>query len=189
MLNRRQVYEAIFLTGRDPVGLGAGPLVFSGESGEPIPLTTEEVASAGESPVGTTMPGGWPAAVPVRPANWELQTDPAGYTIASGDTLSGLASTYLSGPSHAARAARWREIWDLNRDTIPNPDKIFAGQLIAMPDEAADNLIAFVALGKPTTTTPGKLTPAQKKKATAMRVLPWVVGAGLVGAVGYYLLS
>jgi hypothetical protein len=128
---------------------------------------------------------GWPAAVSVRPANWNLDPQPAQYTIAAGDTLAGLAATYLGDP------ARVMEIWMLQDQQYRwshSADTIFPGEVFAMPDEARDNFINWIKQGKPTTTLPGKLPPetlAQKGK----RLWPVaVVGVGAVG-LAYYLIK
>ncbi len=55
------------------------------------------------------------------------------YILQPGNTLSGLAATYLSA------AARWPEIWNVQTDSYRaahTPDKIIAGEVIAMPAEA-----------------------------------------------------
>ena len=87
-------------------------------------------------PQGGGLPAGFvaPGAVPVRPDNWNADAKPfARYRLASGDTYAGLAATYLGSNT------RWREIWDLNRAKHPSADKIFAGEVISMPNEARDN--------------------------------------------------
>ena len=52
------------------------------------------------------------------------------YTVESGDTLSKIAKEQLG------RAGAWREIFEANRDTIENPDRIFPGQVIKLPPAA-----------------------------------------------------
>ena len=86
-----------------------------------VPPEEQEIASS----------SGWPGAVPIRPANWneELCT----YKLAYGDTLSGLAATYLGSPQ------RWTEIWAEQDDTFRasrDPDELVAGEWIHMPAEA-----------------------------------------------------
>lgn len=49
------------------------------------------------------------------------------YTVESGDTLSKIAKEQLG------RAGAWRDIFEANRDTIENPDRIFPGQVIKLP--------------------------------------------------------
>ena len=94
--------------------------------------------------------------------------------IAAGDTLSGLAATYLGSP------ARWKEIWNLMPAQFRfshSPDVITPGDVFNMPDEARDNLKAWLAMGKPTSKKPGQLSNADKQTATAKRYLPYVAGA------------
>ncbi len=46
------------------------------------------------------------------------------YTIKSGDTLSKIGKHY---------GVSWQEVFEANRDTIKDPDKIFPGQTIRIP--------------------------------------------------------
>lgn len=96
---------------------------------DPLP---EEPAPEGPEP-------GWvsPGPVPMRPERWRLDRDPAEYRLASGDTLAGLAGTYLGS------GARWREIWDMQLPSYKDdhtPDLIYAEEWIRMPAEAAKTL-------------------------------------------------
>jgi cytochrome P450 len=106
------------------------------------------------------------------------------YELAFGDTLSGLAGTYLGG------AHRWKEIWDVQPDQFRwtrDPDKLMAGEVLNMPDEAKDNLLNWIKQGKPATIKPGELPPetiAQKGK----RYAPYIAGAAAVGVIGYLAL-
>lgn len=50
------------------------------------------------------------------------------YTVKAGDSLSKIARDKLGNGN------RWREIFQLNRDFIPDPDRIFPGQVIVIPD-------------------------------------------------------
>ncbi len=47
--------------------------------------------------------------------------------VQRGDTLSEIAEREL------ANANRWREIFELNRDVIEDPDEIFPGQVLVLP--------------------------------------------------------
>jgi nucleoid-associated protein YgaU len=49
------------------------------------------------------------------------------YVVKPGDTLSGIARAKLGD------AGRWREIFDLNRDVITNPDRVIPGQVLVLP--------------------------------------------------------
>ncbi len=50
------------------------------------------------------------------------------YTVQKGDTLSHIAQ------KHYGKASKWHAIFDANRDQIDNPDKIFPGQVLKLPD-------------------------------------------------------
>lgn len=50
------------------------------------------------------------------------------YTIEKGDTLSAIAKRVYG------KASYWQRIFDANRDTIDNPDRIFPGQVITLPE-------------------------------------------------------
>jgi nucleoid-associated protein YgaU len=98
-------------------------------------------------------PVGNPGPSDFRPGNWNFET--CTYTIASGDTLTGLARTYLGAPE------RWREIWDMqpqewrfshSPDGICTPEKRAAGckdivanvDTLLMPREACDRAKAML---------------------------------------------
>lgn len=55
---------------------------------------------------------------------------PATVTVQSGDSLSAIAGRTLG------NADRWREIFDLNRDQISDPNQISAGQVLKLPGGA-----------------------------------------------------
>lgn len=50
------------------------------------------------------------------------------YTVQKGDTLSHIAQ------KHYGKASRWHAIFEANRDQIDDPDKIFPGQVLKLPD-------------------------------------------------------
>ena len=50
-----------------------------------------------------------------------------GYEVQSGDSLSKIAK-HVYGD-----AKRWKEIWEMNKAAIPNPDLIHPGQQLTMP--------------------------------------------------------
>ena len=54
------------------------------------------------------------------------------YTIEKGDTLSKIAK------EHLGNANAWKQIFEANRDTIDDPDRIFPGQVIKLPPKPAD---------------------------------------------------
>lgn len=59
-----------------------------------------------------------------RPSTFVTPTD---YTVVSGDCLSHIAARLLGDSS------RWREIYELNKSKIKNPNKIYVGQVFKMP--------------------------------------------------------
>ena len=71
---------------------------------------------------------------PAAPANNQQNTTYDTYTIKSGDTLSGIAKKKLGS------ASRWREIYELNKDIIKNPNLIYANQKIKLPKYASGTL-------------------------------------------------
>ncbi len=50
------------------------------------------------------------------------------YTIEKGDTLSAIARRVYG------KASYWQQIFEANRDTLDNPDRIFPGQVITLPE-------------------------------------------------------
>ncbi|HZN89111.1 MAG TPA: peptidoglycan-binding protein [Thermoleophilaceae bacterium] len=52
------------------------------------------------------------------------------HLVQRGHTMSGIAEERLGD------AARWPEIFDLNRDIVPDANRIFPGQVLALPFEA-----------------------------------------------------
>ncbi|WP_213602293.1 LysM peptidoglycan-binding domain-containing protein [Pseudoxanthomonas japonensis] len=54
------------------------------------------------------------------------------YTVEKGDTLSKIAK------EHLGSANAWKQIFEANRDTIDDPDRIFPGQVIKLPPKPAD---------------------------------------------------
>jgi LysM repeat protein len=83
-----------------------------------------------------------PAPAPAKPAtnttNKTNQSSPqyATYTVKSGDTLSGIASSQLGS------ASKWNDIYNLNRDILSNPDLIYPGQKLKLPKYAKGTLSA-----------------------------------------------
>ena len=141
------------------------------EEQEFVTITPEEQAEL------DLMTGKTPGAVPVRLENWDLAGEPfATYIIASGDTLSGLAITYLGD------GTRWDEIWNTggNKAKFPNPNVLDSIGPLDMPEEARDRMKAFISKGKPPGTTPGQIKPSEVK---AIKERPTKIVVGVVAAV------
>ncbi len=69
-----------------------------------------------------------PGQVLTLPGDTPGQPGPRIYTVQPGDTLSGIAERELGD------ANRWPEIFERNRDVISDPDQIFPGQALVLPD-------------------------------------------------------
>lgn len=50
------------------------------------------------------------------------------YTVAKGDTLSLIAKAVYGQPN------KWKAIYEANKDVIKNPDLIYPGQVLKIPD-------------------------------------------------------
>lgn len=50
------------------------------------------------------------------------------YVVRKGDTLSEISQTYYGSP------AKWRKIFDANKELIKNPDRLTPGQKLIIPD-------------------------------------------------------
>jgi len=132
---------------------------------------------------GQALPPGFvaPGAVDVRPANWDLEAEPATYVLAWGDTYVGLAATYLGD------GARWKEIWNLNRDQHQDPDKIYVSQTVNMPDEAADKMRRWLKGNRKE--LPGSLPDEPTITEKARSAAPWLVLGTLAAGGIYYAMS
>ncbi len=109
---------------------------------------------------------GTPGAIPVRPGSWDLTRTPAEYVIDPGDTMVGIAATYLGAGD------RWGEIRAYQTNppgsTGPNGKYLNAsynkwfpgstnpgppfqvGNVLLMPPEAVTRLQAYIANQTPT---------------------------------------
>lgn len=72
-------------------------------------------------------PAGVPAAAPAEEERPADVTPPKTYTVAPGDCLWNIAKRHLGDGN------RWREIHNLNRGKVSNPNLIYPGQVLAMP--------------------------------------------------------
>lgn len=203
-MNYDDFEETVMMNGLDPSSLGqtnedgvwTDPIPLPGDENFPFPGTDGEddddlPADPEDTPSGQDLPGGmptgWPGAVPVHADRWDTTTDPATYRVAPGDTLSGLATTYLGEPQ------RWREIWDMQTPEYKSkrsPDVIFAGDVLRMPPEATENFKRWRAQGSPSNQKPGELPPpAPFEKGSTSRTLLWVAGGAAIAVGLWYVLD
>ena len=71
------------------------------------------------------------------------QPQPQTYVVEPGDTLFGIAAEQLGDGD------RWPEIFALNRDQIGNPDLIFPGQVLILPDRSSSGPVPRVYTVRP----------------------------------------
>ncbi|HET9325829.1 MAG TPA: LysM peptidoglycan-binding domain-containing protein [Candidatus Eisenbacteria bacterium] len=62
------------------------------------------------------------------PAKRTRPASPRSYTVQKGDTLSRIAEQFYG------TAAKWRLIYEANRDLIKDPDLIYPGQTFTIPE-------------------------------------------------------
>lgn len=116
------------------------------------------------------------------PANWQdqwygIDEQPyAIYEVKYGDTLVGITKTYLD-----PTGARWPEIWELNRDMVPNPDELLVGDQLRMPEEVRRNVKAWIA---------GDVKRPSDNRGKASTSMYWWLGGGAaVSALALYWMA
>lgn len=102
----------------------AGGVTNLEESSSPPATTAAYSAPAAPAP-GQLAPPPWPMAEP--------QSEPRTHIVTDGDSLERLASLYLNDPQ------RGREIYELNRDVLGNPDLLPIGAELKIPERVATN--------------------------------------------------
>jgi len=124
------------------VTLGVGMLLLAGcgpKKEELPPLEPVDTAAATmtetpapEPPPLPPGPRAKPVATPRPPVPTPTVTDtpgavPATYTVQKGEGLMAIARKFYGNP------ARWRDIYEANRDKIANPDQIREGLVLTLP--------------------------------------------------------
>lgn len=85
---------------------------------------------------------------------------PQQYVVVQGDTLWGIASRFLKDPW------RWPDVWNMNRDQIKNPHKIFPGDMIVLDTSTGAPQLRLV---KQDTV---KLSPRTRSESLEARAIP-----------------
>ncbi|MCW8208009.1 LysM domain-containing protein [Verminephrobacter aporrectodeae subsp. tuberculatae] len=94
----------------------------------------------------------------------ELTPDaPDSYAVKRGDTLWGLAATFLKHPW------RWPELWGMNLKAIPNPHQIFPGQTLYLEKDGGYARLQAGRAGEPETV---RLSPQVRSERGANNALP-----------------
>ena len=103
----------------------------------------------------TAVSAGAAAQAPKTPL--ALKPDaPERYVVVPGDTLWSIAERYTDSPW------RWNELWNLNKDQIKNPHRIYPGNVIVL-DRARGQLAVSDTV---------KLTPRVRAESTARAAIP-----------------
>lgn len=90
-------------------------------------LLANSSASAG-SPA-ATRPVGSPPVTPSQGVFFDEKNQPR-YRVGKSDTLTTIAA------DHLGRWARWRQIYEMNRDQLDNPNKLQIGMILKLPADA-----------------------------------------------------
>ena len=85
-------------------------------------------------------------------------TAPDRYTVVQGDTLWSISERYLSAPQ------RWPALWNMNRETIRNPNRIYPGDVLVLDRSKGQLQIV------PSDTV--KLSPRMREERTATEAIP-----------------
>jgi hypothetical protein len=92
---------------------------------------------------------------------------PERYTVVPGDTLWSIAQRYTDSPW------RWSELWNLNKDDIKNPHRIYPGNVIVL--DRARGQLAMDGGASGTV----KLSPRVRAESTAARAVPSIPPAAI----------
>lgn len=96
----------------------------------PAPGAPWEARQASADPVAFAPPTAAPGPTPVAEVPSEEAVEYRFHVVTDGDTLPSLAQRYLGDP------ARARELYELNRDRLENPDLLPIGAMLRTPVEA-----------------------------------------------------
>lgn len=90
-------------------------------------LVANSSASAGSA--ATARPAGSPPVTPQQGVFFDEKNQPL-YRVGKDDTLTTIAA------DHLGRWARWRQIFEMNKDQLDNPNKLQIGMVLKLPSDA-----------------------------------------------------
>ncbi|MCP4172070.1 MAG: LysM peptidoglycan-binding domain-containing protein [Fuerstiella sp.] len=91
-------------------------------------LLANSAASAGSAVA--ARPIGSPPVTPARGIFFNEKSEPM-YRVGKSDTLTTIAV------DHLGRWARWRQVYEMNRDQLNNPNKLQIGMVLKLPADAS----------------------------------------------------
>lgn len=98
----------------------------------------------------------------------EIQENaPDRYVVVKGDTLWDISGRFLKKPW------RWPEIWQLNRDSIKNPHRIYPGDIVVLDRSGAEPRLRLVK-GEGHGLATVKLSPAVREERIASGAIPTI---------------
>ena len=92
---------------------------------------------------------------------------PDRYIVVKGDTLWGISGRFLNAPW------KWPELWQLNREQVRNPNRIYPGDILVLDTSAAQMRMKLVRM--PTV----KLTPQTRDVPLAVEAVPTIRSADI----------
>lgn len=106
---------------------------------------------------------------PAKANNIELRSDaPNRHIVIPGDTLWGIASQFLKDPW------RWPQIWELNREQVKNPHRIYPGDIVELEKTPNGNRLR-ISNEKAIV----KLTPRIRTEKTGISAIPSIPAASI----------
>lgn len=92
---------------------------------------------------------------------------PERYVVIKGDTLWGIAKRFLKDPW------KWNELWKANQGQIPNPNKIYPGDVLVLDKSAAEMRLKLLSMATV------KLSPQVRTAPTAAEAVPTIRAADI----------
>jgi len=113
----------------DPSKMSPGAMIQTpGEAVLKQMLLANSAASAGSTVA--ARPVGSPAVTPAQGIFFNEKSKPM-YRVGKSDTLTTIAA------DHLGRWARWRQVYEMNRDQLNNPNKLQIGMVLKLPADAS----------------------------------------------------